>query len=359
MRIYLAGIPAGDGKIEDREADVIKMISNRLLSYHYVLNGGHPTNVYGFNGPKKTTEERAMGGDDIVSKIRERTGKSVITDADIQAYWAERAKLPTVKFRIQKQEDKSVQCEMVLFTRDYNKLTEIEGRIRKALVQIKTNILAIGRMLYQAKKIIGEGNGYHNWIKGTFGNELPISTAGAYYKIYATFCEEYNIEKEFNYFQDFPVWFLIMVTQDKFPREARRIIFGVTDEDFKNKALYAIKHTDLRLVEDKFRELKEGNIAEDEFLEFVQAQRQKGIEISKGNFDRAREDKKLTLICKLKQSMFSARKNVDTGLKRWKIIESVNPLYDDQRAEILEDIDYTMGRLSKFRKVVEENGPNN
>lgn len=45
MRIYFAGIPAGDEPIERRERDVMAMVQHRLISYHFVLNGAHPIDV--------------------------------------------------------------------------------------------------------------------------------------------------------------------------------------------------------------------------------------------------------------------------------------------------------------------------
>lgn len=45
MKIYFAGIPAGDGKIEYRECELLKIIDHRLISYHFVLNKAHPIKI--------------------------------------------------------------------------------------------------------------------------------------------------------------------------------------------------------------------------------------------------------------------------------------------------------------------------
>jgi hypothetical protein len=38
MKIYFAGIPAGDGKKFDREVALYKVMKARLISYHYIAN---------------------------------------------------------------------------------------------------------------------------------------------------------------------------------------------------------------------------------------------------------------------------------------------------------------------------------
>lgn len=37
MKIYYAGVPAGDGKLDFRERELYKFLSQRLLSYFYIL----------------------------------------------------------------------------------------------------------------------------------------------------------------------------------------------------------------------------------------------------------------------------------------------------------------------------------
>ncbi len=53
MRVYLAGVPAGEESLENREHDALMMMDNRLISYHYVLSKGHPMETI-----KETINER-------------------------------------------------------------------------------------------------------------------------------------------------------------------------------------------------------------------------------------------------------------------------------------------------------------
>lgn len=45
MKIYFAGILAGDEPIENRERDLYIFMRNRLISYFYVLNKAVPMQV--------------------------------------------------------------------------------------------------------------------------------------------------------------------------------------------------------------------------------------------------------------------------------------------------------------------------
>ena len=68
---------------------------------------------------------------------------------------------------------------------DWNKLriVKIEKKIHNQLHNIKTNIMVIGELLSDAKKILSHGK-YKPWIEEIFGDELPYSTASCYKKIY-------------------------------------------------------------------------------------------------------------------------------------------------------------------------------
>ena len=231
-------------------------------------------------------------------------------------------------------------------------MLDIEEKIKTALIQIKVNKMTIGRLLYRAKKLVDPGK-YEQWIKDTFGDELPLKSAGAYRKIFEVFCNDYGLELDDSYFKEFPIWFLIMVTQDQFPKEARRIMFEVPKEEQSQRIFRPIRHTNLREIEDKFGELKSGEITEGEFLYFVHSQRELGKEHFANNKIKARELNERSEIDKLGIGITSIQRGVRLCLKRFKTIQKANPMYDQQRERYYMGIDKAIRGMEKIRNRLE------
>ncbi|MFY9151098.1 MAG: hypothetical protein WAO52_03720 [Prolixibacteraceae bacterium] len=104
-----------------------------------------------------------------------------------------------------------------------SKLITIETEIQTRICNIKNDIYEIGRLLYDAKKLMLHGF-YEAWIKKTFNDDLPYSTAYFYMRVYKVFRDNPKTVKYI------PTKYLLMVTSKEFPEE----IIKVLDEHPEN-----------------------------------------------------------------------------------------------------------------------------
>ena len=161
------------------------------------------------------------------------------------------------------------------------KLLEIEEAINKRLHCVKCDIFEIGRLLSEAKKVIGHGN-FKKWIEETWGEELPYSTAACYKKIY----EEYGFRPDL--IKSLPVSFLIHMAHSKFPDKAKNKIV----ENPK-----AFKEADLNGTADFFKDFKQGQATEDQFVNHIEEQIQIGAQkLSENHSNRQARRKKRSRI---------------------------------------------------------------
>jgi hypothetical protein len=111
---------------------------------------------------------------------------------------------------------------------DQRRILNIQLDIDKNLNEVKFRFFEIGKLLSQAKGILGHGT-FQRWIEETWRGQLPYPTAACYRAIYERF--KYQKEK----ITVLPITLLQQMAQDTFPDE---IIKMITDnpEAFKNNA---------------------------------------------------------------------------------------------------------------------------
>lgn len=98
-----------------------------------------------------------------------------------------------------------------------DKLRAIELNIRGRLVVIKKNIFVIGQLLSAAREIIGDDGTYQQWIRETFADELPKSTAALYKHIY----DRFNTQPSMILY--LPVSILLRLGQMEFPETVLKL----------------------------------------------------------------------------------------------------------------------------------------
>ncbi|MEX2410302.1 MAG: DUF3102 domain-containing protein [Candidatus Paceibacterota bacterium] len=136
-------------------------------------------------------------------------------------------------------------------------ITRIEHNIQSCIINIKKDSFEIGKLLHQAKSILPHGS-FEQWIKKTFGDDLPYSTAYLYMRIYETFKHRAGI------IQNIPIKHLVFLTQKKLPEEVLQMIKEKLDEDPEG-----LVQTGLTDVKEMFDLMKKGTIGGSQFLKEV------------------------------------------------------------------------------------------
>jgi hypothetical protein len=140
--------------------------------------------------------------------------------------------------------------------------TEIQGR----LINQKRDSLAIGKLLFENKKILPHGM-FTPWIESYFGKELPYSTAYFYMNIYDLFQDN---PRAIDYI---PTTYLLMITNKEFPIE----IVKALKEDPEN-----IQRLALQEIKDNFALFKSGEIGSNQFIKLSKSQIKMGLDLLKG-----------------------------------------------------------------------------
>jgi hypothetical protein len=111
---------------------------------------------------------------------------------------------------------------------DQGRILNIQLAIDKNLVEVKFRFFDIGKLLSQAKGIVGHGN-FQRWVEETWRGQLPYPTAACYRAIFEKF------KNERVRITVLPITLLQQMAQDSFPDE---IIKMITDnpEAFKDNA---------------------------------------------------------------------------------------------------------------------------
>ncbi|MEX0681657.1 MAG: hypothetical protein WD097_09775 [Balneolales bacterium] len=137
---------------------------------------------------------------------------------------------------------------------DKKQLLDIEGEIQTRLINIKKDSYHIGELLHNAKNILPHGS-FKPWIKKTFDNDLPYSTAYFYMRLYKTFKDDRTA------LQYIPTEYLIILTENNFPEDTRKMITEQINNDPKT-----IQKKEFEQVKDCYNLLKSGTIGGSAFL---------------------------------------------------------------------------------------------
>ena len=140
--------------------------------------------------------------------------------------------------------------------------TELHGEI----INVKRSIYHMGELLYGAKQILSHGK-FIPWIKLTFGEDLPYSTAYFYMNVYERFKDDPKA------IQFIPTKYLLMITQKEFPEEVLKTL-----KENHNK----INKQGLQQIKEVYTEFKSGTIDNSQMLKLSDDIVKLGIDIWKG-----------------------------------------------------------------------------
>lgn len=219
---------------------------------------------------------------------------------------------------------------------DWNKprIVRIENKIRDQLHNIKTNIMQIGKLLSDAKKILSHGK-YKPWIEEIFGDELPYSTAYCYKKIYEELMDHPATVKVL------PLTFLIHMTHSSFPDIIKKLI---------NDNPEAFKQSDINKISDAFEAYKRNEIDLDEFKQQTKDQIQKGISIiEKDQIERINRNSKRSDLHCLKNSFRRINNNMQHFRKYFYILDQKGEINDSLYCEVIGDIEETIKGFQKLK----------
>ncbi len=136
------------------------------------------------------------------------------------------------------------------------KVLSIQGEINDRMQSIKTNVYEIGKLLAEAKEILGYGK-FKPWIEETWGKTLPYSTAALYKAVFEKFAGRPDVVEAF------PLTFLQQVKQGTFPDTvletilddpqafSKEDIHTLQEEARLRKELYAERCKKLEVLWDK------------------------------------------------------------------------------------------------------------
>ena len=150
------------------------------------------------------------------------------------------------------------------------KLLEIYTQIESRLINIKKDSFQIGKLLWEAKKVLPHGM-FAPWIKKTFKDELPYTTAAMYMRIYRKF-KDYERAVPF-----IPAKYMLMMINNGFPEESRNFLAEKIEGDEKG---LEIEH--YQKINEFFQLLKKGTIGPNQFNKLMKEQIQMGIDLYKG-----------------------------------------------------------------------------
>jgi len=254
--------------------------------------------------------------------------------------------------------DKVIELKVfdILSKKQRTSLLSIQSKIDLRLIEIKTNIFQIGRLLSEAKKALPRGM-FQKWIEETWGDQLPYPTAACYKSIYQRFQKNPIAVKLL------PLTILTTLKQKAFPDE----IFKLVNDN--PEAFAKDNPEEFRNV---YNDYKNGKIDLDEWERLAEEQIKIGIAIYKG-----REQ--------LRQTLRSQRTASDGFIQLTKGVEKIRSLYFHLRSffppvvgsfkkkavseyyspqmieamcdHILADINGAIDELKKLRKDIEERQP--
>ena len=166
--------------------------------------------------------------------------------------------------------NKKIQVFTVLDQSQKKQILSIESDINLNLINMKTSIYKIGKLLHQAKIIIPHGQ-FQRWIEQTWGDQLPYPTAACYKSVYETFGKMQGGEKLVRLL---PLTILIQLKQNSFPDEIRKII------EQNPEAFSKMNPDDFKEIYDNF---KNNKIDLNEFMRLAKKQIEIGWQIFKGD----------------------------------------------------------------------------
>jgi hypothetical protein len=146
-------------------------------------------------------------------------------------------------------------------------LLRIQTEVQTRLINVKTDIYHIGKLLYEAKQILPHGK-FTAWIRHFFENDLPYSTAAFYMRVYDVFKEKPST------IQYIPTQYLLMITQKQFPEEIIKLLSEHPDK---------IHPAQLQQINEAYNSLKNGSIGGSQLIQIAREQINIGLQIARGH----------------------------------------------------------------------------
>ncbi len=176
-------------------------------------------------------------------------------------------------------------------------ISVIEDKIHSHINIIKISYIAIGKLLHEAKEVLGHGE-FKKWVEKRFKSELPYSTANLYKNTYDQYEQLLEGGKDaeivHNVMNSLPASFLVHMTQKRFPDGVKQVIYKATaDYQKANDTNKVIKFNTNRVIND-FGDFKAKRIDLNEFEKRTEAHMQTGIKYMGSDKKKLRMDKNLS-----------------------------------------------------------------
>ena len=219
------------------------------------------------------------------------------------------------------------------------KLTKIEREIQNKTIEIKTQAFEIGKLLCQAKRIISHGC-FQDWIKQTFADDLPYSTAYFYMRIYQTFKKQPGVVPLI------PTQYLTTLTQKKFPKEALQIIKEKLD-----KQPDSIEKWQLDEVKEFYDLMKKGTVGGNAFLRQVKQIIKDGQNLVNDKMNKTKHRMNRNARRTLYFGLGDILKSLDSAIEQAQQMAGLFPFdpNDPVHQQIIKHIEQTRERLTKLQ----------
>ena len=139
---------------------------------------------------------------------------------------------------------------------DRVKLLEDQTEVQREIFSVKRSVFNIGKILSKAKARLPHGY-FIRWIKLSFGDDLPYSTAYLYMKIYEMFKDHKSI------IEWVPMKYLVMITSKEFPAEIIRVLKRHKKE---------IGPAALQQIGDNYHKYKKGELSKSRLIKLSEKQ---------------------------------------------------------------------------------------
>ncbi|PWN05644.1 DUF3102 domain-containing protein [Rhodohalobacter mucosus] len=137
------------------------------------------------------------------------------------------------------------------------RISKIERDIQNGIINLKKDFFEIGKLLDEAKRILPHGS-FMSWIKTTFADDLPYTTAYFYMRVYRTFKNRTRMLNCLS-MKD-----LLLMTRNDFPEDALTIMDEHVEE---NGSIDRRQLDEIRNFHDL---MMEGTVGGNQFLKEVE-----------------------------------------------------------------------------------------
>jgi|SRR5690625_5064743 len=220
------------------------------------------------------------------------------------------------------------------------KLTKIERDVQNLVIEQKKTTYEIGKLLHHAKRIVPHGC-FQDWIKQTFADDLPYSTAYFYMRVYETF------ENQPGMVSRVPSQYLLTLTQKKFPEQALQIIKEKLDNQPDS-----IEKWQMDEIKEFFGLMKKGTVGGNAFLKQVREIIKDGQALQEDKMNRAKHRMNRNARRSLYFGLGDILNRLDAAVEQARQMAGLFPFdpEDPEHRQVITKIDRIVEKLQKLEK---------